>query len=225
VKKLAGGASEFVTILGYGSLVNYCTHRKPGVTIYPFRLTGWQRAWGHCVDAEPAGKVCALTIKPQRKAEVAGAFVQELRAELRCLEKREKNYRRVRILSRSQSFVSQILEDAPIFTYTSDRPELRQGSREFPIWRSYLECVLAGFLDVGGQAAVRDFIVTTKGWEAPILDDRLAPKYMRATTLSPEIRKEIDGLIQEHELERTQFCDRDALMPVPHPVSDDHEFG
>jgi hypothetical protein len=65
--------------------------------------------------------------------------------------------------------------------------------------------VLAGFLDVGGKIAARDFVVTTRGWESPILDDRTAPKYMRATSLPAGIQTDVDALIQEHGLERTQF--------------------
>jgi cation transport protein ChaC len=96
------------------------------------------------------------------------------------------------------------------FTYISTPAAHRQGSRQFPIWRSYLECVLAGFLDLGGDAAARDFIVTTDGWEAPILDDRLAPKYMRAVRLSPPIQSNVDALIRSHGLDRTQFIDPSA---------------
>jgi hypothetical protein len=205
VKKPSGRRSEFVVIFGYGSLLNQRTHRRPDISIYPFRLTGWQREWGHCVDSGGAGKVCALTIRPNRRAEVSGAFVVDLRANLRDLDEREQGYRRVRIFSRARPSIPNIPANATIFTYTSDPPEFRPGSREFPIWRSYLECVLAGFLDVGGKTAARDFVVTTRGWESPILDDRTAPKYMRATSLPAGIQTDVDALIQEHGLERTQF--------------------
>jgi cation transport protein ChaC len=205
--------SEHVQIFGYGSLVNRRT-RRAHLVAGPARASGWRRSWSHCVETEN-GKVCALTIVPNAEAEVAGVVVLEHRDHLPALDAREIGYQRVPI--------SVVADEPPIlpapghqesFSYTSTSAAYRRGSREFPIWRSYLECVLSGFLDLGGDVAARNFIVSTDGWDAPILDDRSAPKYMRAVQLSEDIRREVDALIRSLGLDRTQFADPSALLSV-----------
>jgi hypothetical protein len=202
-------ASEYVRIFGYGSLVNRDA-RRHDLVARPARITGWRRSWSHCVETEH-GRVCALTIAPNAEAEVAGVVVLEHRDNLSALDAREKGYQRVRlVLVAEEPPISPDRAGLESFTYISTPAAHRLGSRQFPIWRSYLECVLAGFLDLGGDAAARDFIVTTDGWRAPILDDRLAPKYMRAVRLSPHVQGKVDTLIHSHGLDRTQFIDPSA---------------
>jgi hypothetical protein len=216
--------SEYVQIFGYGSLVNRRTRRNDLIA-RPVRACGWRRSWNHCVETEN-GRVCALTITPNALAEVDGVVVLEHRDNLAILDAREKGYQRVQI-----SIVADELPSVPTpgdqesFTYTSTPVAYRRGSRDFPIWRSYLECVLAGFLDLGGDAAARDFIVNTDGWETPILDDRPAPRYMRAVLLSEDTQREVDALIRSLGLDHTQFADPNALSPVGRRPADGDEFG
>ncbi|MFT6224241.1 MAG: hypothetical protein ACJA1F_002090 [Paracoccaceae bacterium] len=53
-----------------------------------------------------------------------------------------------------------------------------------PILRSYLDVVVQGYLQVFGEQGVVDFFATTRGWQAPVLDDRTAPVYPRHQLLS-----------------------------------------
>ena len=64
-----------------------------------------------------------------------------------------------------------------------------------PILRSYLDTVLAGFRAEYGPGAVADFVATTRGWEAPILDDRARPRYSRAIAPDPALGAEIDAAL------------------------------
>jgi hypothetical protein len=157
---------------------------------------------------------------PNQAAEVAGVLVTIPRENLQALDAREVGYERVQLSP------ADLLPASPggpeIFTYTSRRAAHRPGNRDFPIWRSYLECVLAGFLSLGGAAAAHDFVVTTDGWEAPILDDRTAPKYMRAVLLSPDVQRQVDAIIDAHGLEAMQFFEPKLSVQVG---SDDKEFG
>jgi hypothetical protein len=216
--------TEYVEIFGYGSLVNRRA-RRSDLVARPVRIGGWRRSWSHCVETEN-GNVCALTVVPQAEAGVAGVGILERRDNLAALDAREKGYRRIPLaLDAEEPPGVATRGDWERFTYISTPVALRPGSREFPIWRSYLECVLAGFLDLGGGAAARDFIVTTDGWEAPILDDRAAPKYMRAVKLPQHVQGEVDALIQSHELHRTQFADPAALLAAGQKVWDVGGFG
>ena len=65
-----------------------------------------------------------------------------------------------------------------------------------PVLLSYLDCVAQGFNTVYGPDGVRDFFRTTTGWDTPILNDRAAPIYPRAQTLSDAETKLTDDNIK-----------------------------
>lgn len=188
-----------VGIFGYGSLVNWRT-RPPNEPANSFVIQGWQRYWGHCVSIE-AGNVCALTIRPKVGQSVAGALVRTERQLLPALDDRERGYQRVHLVSENERPpVPGTVGSVDIFTYTSEPPMFRLGDAEYPIWCSYLECVLAGFVYVGGESAAQQFIETTEGWEAPILDDRATPKYPRYYALDGETKVIVHSLLKKNRL-------------------------
>jgi hypothetical protein len=177
-------------LFGYGSLVDQVS-RVSGC-IWPVQLIGFTRAWRHCIDTQ-WGKVCALTIVPNGSAEVTGVLIPVNPAELVELDEREIGYIR-RSVGRDdvigKSFSSS--EPMKVFTYFSERRHLRPGCLEYPIWKSYVEYILARYIELFGKNASRAFIQETIGWEAPMLDDRLCPKYPRAEPLSAQMRTIID---------------------------------
>ena len=60
---------------------------------------------------------------------------------------------------------------------------------------SYVDVVVQGYRQQFGAQGVADFFATTDGWEAPILDDRAAPRYPRAQRLD-----RADQLLVDHHL-------------------------
>jgi hypothetical protein len=58
------------------------------------------------------------------------------------------------------------------------------ASHAHPILLSYLDVVVQGYLNEFGEAGALLFFATTHGWDAPILNDRNAPRYPRHQTLS-----------------------------------------
>jgi hypothetical protein len=198
------GHSNYVGVFGYGSLVNRRTRTRNAV-IDPFVIRGWRRSWAHCMETS-RGNVCALTIVPDADGEVAGVVVRRHRSFLSRLDKREQQYKRILLpLVEEQIRLLRTIGDVDVFGYTSEPPVFRPGSSEYPIWRSYLECVLAGFLDVGGPPAAEEFIRSTIGWETPILDDRISPKYRRAYKLPKHLKLAVDKLIKNNGLELTSI--------------------
>jgi cation transport protein ChaC len=190
-------AAYDIAYFGYGSLVNRDT-LPDYVQTAPLQLPGWQRQWKHCV-ATPNGKVCVLTATPRLGAKIDGVLVFDSSDKIGEIDRREVGYRRESIAIN--------WADIPVphgrvdtYIYVSTREHNRWGNSEFPLWRSYAECVLAGFLDVWGPAGAERFIRSTEGWEAPMLDDRAAPKYQRAIPLRAAARKIIDGLFEAHGL-------------------------
>jgi cation transport protein ChaC len=202
---------DVVHVFGYGSLVNRRARRQD-LEAKPAVVCGWRRMWGHCVATEN-GNVCALTITPEARATVAGVVVLEQRNNLAALDAREIGYKRVSVsLAVEPASDPANREAGEAFTYTSASEACKRGSREFPIWRSYLECVLAGFLDLGGEEAARNFVLSTDGWDTPLLDDRTAPKYMRSILLPTDIQDEVDRLILSYGLDRAEFTESSRAM-------------
>ena len=54
------------------------------------------------------------------------------------------------------------------------------------ILRSYLDVVMQGYFQQFGQSGLERFMETTLNFDCPILEDRAAPRYPRATQLSDE---------------------------------------
>lgn len=160
---------------GYGSLVHRET--RPGrCGAERASIRGFERAWAH--RTERSGTVLTVRRAPGRGIE--GVFFAVDDATAAALDRREVRYDRLSL-------------DAPgDYTYAAPEAILSPGTREHPILRSYLDCVLAGYHDLGGADAVAAFVDTTTGWETPILDDRSEPRYVRAVAVAPAVLAAID---------------------------------
>lgn len=183
----------------YGSLVNPATW-PTDFDADPAVLHGWLRSWSHCIETE-SGKVCALAIVRRRHKAVRGVLLTG-RLSVEEMDRREIGYlrREVRVTcQRGQRLTGKIVRAS---VYIGSPNHLRRGSREFPIWRSYLDCVLAGYYELGGRRAVAEFIASTEGWDVPILDDRKKPKYPRRSGASASALRIIDASMAEHGLPR-----------------------
>ncbi|HWX83086.1 MAG TPA: gamma-glutamylcyclotransferase family protein [Xanthobacteraceae bacterium] len=181
-------------LFGYGSLVNELTLAKK-LNARPGRLDNWVREWKHCVEA-PFGRVCALTIAREDKVSIQGVYITCPDAEFAELDKREIGYQR-EILR-----LDDVKEPIPtgttaVVAYTSTPSAYRPGSPEFPIWLSYVEVVLYGYLLVFGAEGVDEFIRTTRGWSAPVIDDRSKPFYPRATKIPNPDRRLIERKLEK----------------------------
>jgi hypothetical protein len=88
--------------------------------------------------------------------------------------------------------------EQPAWIYVGDAAHRRAATRECPIWLSCVDCVLAGYFELGGPAAVEGFITSTTGWDGPLRDDRSAPLYSRAVKLTEEQRQAIDEALGRH---------------------------
>jgi glutathione-specific gamma-glutamylcyclotransferase len=184
-------------VFAYGSLVN-SRARPPGVHSVPGILSGWVRQWMHCIET-PQGKICALTVAPDARVEIAGLVLFQSAPGLADLDQRESGYSRVRVpvhLERPDPIMAEI----DCFAYVGDSAHYKRGSDEYPLWRSYLDCVLAGYFELGGRGAMESFIASTHGWDAPILDDRRTPRYPRAVALTSDLERGIDRTLAEHGL-------------------------
>ncbi|WP_226779125.1 gamma-glutamylcyclotransferase family protein [Oceaniglobus trochenteri] len=161
---------------GYGSLVNRATHAYPDLR--PARLAGWRRVWRHTDISETA----FLTAVPHADTTIDGVLARVPGGDWAALDLRETGYERVAVRIDAA--------DAAVYSIA----EGRHGAPETPrhILLSYLDAVIQGFLREFGAEGVARFFATTDGWDAPVLDDRGAPRYPRHQTLNDDERALVD---------------------------------
>jgi hypothetical protein len=170
-----------VAYFGYGSLVNELTwlqseRRHP--ERYPVEVQNWAREWGHCVDT-PHGRGCVLTALERPGSRIQGILICCDASDLAQVDAREVGYDRVELPRQDiLSPVSHLPEE--LYIYRSKPPHYRPGGADHPIWFSYAEAVLHGFLSVFRTDGVDAFIRSTSGWSAPVVDDRANPRYRRS---------------------------------------------
>lgn len=169
---------------GYGSLVNRATHDFPGPR--RARLSGWRRMWRH-TDLRP---VAFLTAVPAPETEIDGMIAHVPRNDWAALDQREWAYDRVQV---TPAVTHPLTAELEIAVYSV--PEGRHGAPtdRFPILLSYVDVVVQGYLREYGEDGADRFFATTDGWEAPILNDRSAPRYPRHQQLRPEETDFVDA--------------------------------
>ena len=167
---------------GYGSLVNRATHDHE--TAHPARLRGWRRAWRH-TSLRP---VAFLTVIPDPEAEIDGLIAAVPGGDWRALDLRERAYDR--IVTADVYHPPMPRPDVHVYTI----PEGKHGApdRLHPVLLSYIDVVIEGYLNEFGTDGVRRFFESTSGWDAPILDDRAAPRYGRHRTVPRTVRRMAD---------------------------------
>ncbi len=172
-------------VFGYGSLVNCATHTY--TQPHKARLRGWRRQWVSSVSHH----VTFLSVRSCDQDAIDGLIANVPDNDWAALDRRESGYAR------------QILDTAIISHTHPDRPPIQMyKAREPlnvpapdapPILLSYLDTVIAGFLEIYGEPGVARFFASTDGWDAPILHDRADPIYPRAVPLT----KEVETLVNE----------------------------
>lgn len=191
----AAGQDDAFHYFGYGSLVNAAT-RPQSLAVIPARLHGYRRAWRVSTRGSLVSGSCSLTIvAAEPDAIVKGVIAREERAHLATLDHRERHYDRLTV--GRESVAAEGAHDHPgeAYVYRVKPAHDRYGSRRFPVLLSYVDCVLQGYHQVFGEAGVAEFMATTDGWHVPILDDRAAPRYSRAQSLSAAERSLVDDAL------------------------------
>ena len=161
-------------VFGYGSLVNRAT--LGGVEAHRARLSGWRRAWRHTA----LRPVAFLTAERAPGHVIDGLLADVPGGNWADLDLREAAYLRV-----PADEVDHTLS-GPLGVQVYHVPDGHHApaSELHPVLLSYIDVVVQGYLAEFGEAGVDAFFNTTDGWDAPIADDRLAPRYPRHQTLT-----------------------------------------
>jgi hypothetical protein len=159
---------------GYGSLVNTCSHAY--APSFSATAKGWRRAW----VAVPERDLCYLSAVPDPDGTIDGLIAPVPPGGWAALDLREAAYER-----HDQSHQIQHASPAQtVVLYAIDPNRHRPPQQGNPILLSYLDVVIQGYCAVYGIDGARKFFATTAGWQAPILDDRHAPRYARSQDLT-----------------------------------------
>jgi hypothetical protein len=187
---------------GYGSLVNLATHSYGDPHLA--QLKGWRRTWAH-TDLRD---VAFLTVTPCPGSEISGILAAVPNADWAALAEREFAYERVgatentRVLgvaASAQASAQAVLEaPPPTSVYAVPEASWSAPDTRHPVLLSYLDVVVQGYFQQFGESGVEAFFATTDGWDAPVLDDRAAPRYPRHQQLSVAERALVDRFLSQY---------------------------
>jgi len=168
---------------GYGSLVNSATHDFAGPQ--HAQLAGWRRVWRH-TDLRP---VAFLTVIPDAQTTIDGMIAHVPHNDWHALDQREWAYDRV---PATQAITHPLDTDIEIAVYAVPSGKHGTPSADHPILLSYLDVVVQGYLHEYGPDGAERFFATTDGWQAPVLNDRAAPRYPRHQQLTDQETAVVD---------------------------------
>lgn len=178
-------------VFGYGSLVNAKTHDYQNCA--PVSLTGWRRLWRHTKLRSHA----FLSVEPVEGSTIEGLVATVPAQDWEGLDERETNYFRSDLTP--CAFQPTLNGDAIVMYQAETGHDVPEGHIH-PIFQSYLDVVLQGYLEVFGEDGVHRFFNSTHGWDAPILNDRSFPFYPRAQSLSADELAFVDECVATYRL-------------------------
>ncbi|WP_281966717.1 gamma-glutamylcyclotransferase family protein [Roseovarius nanhaiticus] len=162
---------------GYGSLVNRGTHDFTAA--HPARLKGWRRRWRPTNLRE----VAFLSVVEDTGTIIDGLIAPVPDADWHALDLREGAYDRVP----AEHMVEHPLPHRPqiaVYAVPGYGARTAMEERGHHLLLSYIDVVIQGYLREFGPAGAQHFFDTTDGWEVDVIDDRAAPRYPRACTLT-----------------------------------------
>lgn len=180
-------------LFGYGSLMSRESRAKTGMTgdAIPVKVRGLQRAWNQVISK---AFVTALGATLEVAASCNGVIVPIQQDQLPKFDERESDggYFRIQLQRDLIDSFGVHLLGGFIWVYITDNPGV--PSEQFPLIQSYADVALTGCFEYG-EAFAKEFIITTKGWDNPWLNDRANPRYPRAMKEVP-LASVFDELLQ-----------------------------
>ncbi|MBD0865649.1 MAG: gamma-glutamylcyclotransferase [Rhodobacteraceae bacterium] len=182
---------------GYGSLVNRATHGYSDTD--KAELTGWRRTWVQ-TTLRP---VAILTAIPAPGCKIKGLIAYVPGSDWDMLDQREWGYDRLLVTGAVRH---DLVNPARIAVYAIPVRSKTAVDTQYPILMSYLDVIVQGYLHEFGIDGVRHFLDTTTGWDVPILNDRSAPQYPRAQSLTRQEIAIVDRALGDLSATVTEPC-------------------
>ena len=178
-------------IFGYGSLISRESREKTGNTgrAIPVKIKGLKRFWGLVV---PEAKLTALGVIPDKKSQCNGAIFSVSENDLFKFDKREIGYNRIKIKQEDIIFSNNEKIEGIVWVYVMKEEGV--PNKQNPIVQSYVDVIIDGCIEYD-LSFVKEFIITTHGWDSNWIDDRISPRYVRAKK-DVDVQK-IDNILRE----------------------------
>jgi gamma-glutamylcyclotransferase (GGCT)/AIG2-like uncharacterized protein YtfP len=179
-------------IFGYGSLMNSSSRRLTGRTgqAMPVVVSGLVRHWGKVNDHYTASPL----VSEIGDGIVNGVLLEIPPAELAEFDRRERGYQRVKLNREQIETDGPLAAEGDVWVYIKPAPE--PPCAKAPVLQTYLDTVLSGCLEVSEEFA-RLFIRYTRGWQAPITNDRHRPQYRNYAGVPQHHQVQIDQLLAQ----------------------------
>mmetsp|Transcript_10113 Transcript_10113/g.24541 ORF Transcript_10113/g.24541 Transcript_10113/m.24541 type:complete len:1333 (+) Transcript_10113:157-4155(+) len=220
-----GDSEEFDYIFGFGSIMNRGTHGEnflPGVAVLLSKEFGYERQWNFRsstgftalgVSKVPSGKDPTL--------DVNGVLFRVTQSMIPVFDRREVGYEKVRIPLEYLEFVvsgndkhndesssslwhEELGPNDRLWLYVPLESHKKMADENHPLLQSYVDTVLQGCLEWGGETMAEKFIQTTGGWSTYFLNDTPSS---RRPWLYRKDYSTIDRLLQKYA-SKTYFGDR-----------------
>lgn len=178
-------------IFGYGSLMNSASRKLTGQTseAIPATVDGLRRYWGKVGD----NNTLSPLVVSQGQGKVNGVILQINDQELHEFDRRENGYQRIPLEHTCITSQLTLSTNDIVWIYTKDHSE--PPCTLSPIMQTYVDTVLSGCLEISEDFA-KQFIKQTIGWNFPIENDRLDPKYKNYAGVEEHHYPLIDKLVQ-----------------------------
>ena len=178
-------------IFGYGSLMNSASRKLTGQTseAIPATVDGLRRYWGKVGD----NNTLSPLVVSQGQGKVNGVILQINDQELHEFDVRENGYQRIPLEHTCITSQLTLSTNDIVWIYTKDHSE--PPCTLSPIMQTYVDTVLSGCLEISEDFA-KQFIKQTIGWNFPIENDRLDPKYKNYAGVEKHHYPLIDKLVQ-----------------------------
>lgn len=179
-------------IFGYGSLMNSASRQLTGQTgtAIPAVVSGLIRYWGK-IDTSLSASPLVVDLGA---GVVNGVMLEITIDELSQFDRREIGYLRHELNNSQIDSDHHLSEADSVWVYIKNQPE--PPCQNAPILQTYIDTVLEGCLEVSDSFA-KLFVEHTVGWNHPIENDRLQPRYVNYAGVDPIKQQQIDDILRD----------------------------
>jgi tetratricopeptide (TPR) repeat protein len=213
---------EYDYLFGFGSIMNSSTHAPwlkdksvgvlPGAVATLSRSFGYERQWNF---RSSTGFTALGVIKSTTPNDINGVIFRVPRSMMPSFDRREVGYNKVRVPleilqfqpeleGTNQQTNFELTNDDNVWLYVPLETHCTHADENHPLLQSYVDTVLQGCLEWGGDHFAEKFLVSTGGWATYFLND--TPNSRRPWLFRKDYDI-IDRLLQKHS-SLTHYGDR-----------------